>query len=199
MPSFPMDPFLYDSNNNTASPSQPSHLMASHDGLPRMQNTQPHQHFMTSPPSLPNFKNTYNLGNPLSMSQSSTPWAEQKYTGQFEDQNSLFYGYASNMSGQEHNDGFPRGGEAFSIPRFAPLPNMFSDNHNMHLEASFEPSVYMLDSNMPGMQSSNKHHSSSTYQEVDNREFGRLSICRSPGPKLEMEDTLSFDLSLIHI
>lgn len=153
---------------------------------------------MTTSPVSANLLNTnYDLVNPMPISMSQPAlWADStQHTTSFEDPNpSQYYDYSSPLSNNDHNGAWLRDMDS-GVPRWMPENvRIFNDPSNMAME-NYEPSMYMIDPNRSDFQTlnpnsnQNHRHNNNLYPSLDEpRDFARLSISHSPGPRPKMED-----------
>ncbi|KAF8865205.1 hypothetical protein BDZ45DRAFT_439246 [Acephala macrosclerotiorum] len=176
--------FSYPDGPGPSSQSNSSHRMLSCDGPPRSQS----QQFMTSSTSSSLLPVNYDLVNPMpiSMSHSAPLWTDPSQQQSFEDPNtSGYYGFSPAITGNDGNGVWLRDMDP-GVPRWMPENiRLFQDPSNMSMD-SYDPSMYMIDPNKSDDMPNNHHRSNMSYPSLEEpRDFARLSISHSPGPKME--------------
>lgn len=145
---------------------------------------------MTSSASSSLLPTNYDLVNPMpiSMSHSAPLWTDPSQQQSFEDPNTGdYYGFSPAITGNDNNGVWLRDMDP-GVPRWMPENiRLFQDPSNMSMD-SYDPSMYIIDPNksdsMPGL--NNNHRLNMNYSSLEEpRDFARLSISHSPGPKME--------------
>lgn len=177
--------FSYPDGSGPSTQSISSHRMLSCDGLPR---SQPQQ-FMTSSSSSSLLPTNYDLVNPMpiSMAHSAPLWTDPNQQNQsFETPtNNEYFEYTPSITGNENNGLWLRDMDP-GVPRWMPENiRLFPDPSNMSMD-SYEPSMYTIDPNKPDNMPNLNSHRVNMYPSLEEpRDFARLSISHSPGPKIE--------------
>ncbi|KAE8440397.1 hypothetical protein EG329_008166 [Mollisiaceae sp. DMI_Dod_QoI] len=168
--------------------------MLSCDGLPRSQQPQSAQQFMTTTPTPSSHLLTtnYDLVNPMpiSMPQPAPLWTDPtQHTPSYEDPNtSEYYGYSGVLTGNDNNGAWLRDMDS-DVPRWMPENlRLFNNTSNMTIEG-FDSGMYLIDPKESHLLQLSNNRSNLSYSSLEEpRDFARLSISHSPGPGAKMED-----------